>query len=72
MQHGCSKRFVIHVHAGQDIRRAQRVLQQRCAGQFDLPGIQRAGQFAGLAYQVDFCRRKSPRQVIEQGLDIPG
>jgi hypothetical protein len=65
MQDGGRDRFRVHVHAGQDRCRTERVLQQRCAGQFELPGIKRLRQFAGLTYRADFFRRKGSGQRIQ-------
>ena len=41
MQDGGGHRFVIHVHADQNRGSAQRVLQQRHAGYFGVPGVER-------------------------------
>jgi hypothetical protein len=68
MQNSGSDRFIVHVHADQDRSRAQSVLQQRCAGQFDLSFVEWPGQFAGVAYHGRFCGRKSFRYAIKQGL----
>ena len=72
MQDRCGDGFVVHVHAGQDRSRAQRVLDQRCAGEVGFAVVVGCGKFAGAPYRVGFSGSKSLGYGIKQGLDAFG
>ena len=58
MQNGGGDHFMVHIHASQNRCGTESVLHQRSPGQFRFPGVERLGQFAGMADQLGFCGRE--------------